>query len=97
MSSEKWMYVGCAVIVASNALQFVSTNWPSFLPSLHLALAGIVINTVSVIFTIIQAKRSANETSQEIWKGTLAGHIKKNLDNPDSRPPVGEKSDLKQS
>jgi len=100
MSSEKWMYVGCIVIVASNALQFVSTLWPSFLPSWHLALVGIVISTASVIFTILQARKSAIETQQQFdyeeqkrisgdWDGTQEGYIHRNLSNPDSRLPLG--------
>jgi hypothetical protein len=87
MSSKKWMYVGFATIFFANFLQTIGTflSWMS--P--WISVVGIAFSTVGAIFTIFQARKSAVETSQEIWKNTPAGHLEGNLHNADPRPPSG--------
>src|SRR5215469_335959 len=62
VSAMTWMWVGGVTIVISNVLQLFAL----YIPSLTLALVtiGLVLNTISVPFTIVQAYRSAREQQQ---------------------------------
>lgn len=84
MSSEKWMYVGCIVIAVSCILQFIGVYYPVC------NVIGLFVNMVSIPFTIFQSKKSAIETSQQIWRNTSEGRVVTNLGSRDSRSPMGK-------
>ena len=62
MQAKHWMYAGCAVIAMSNALQAIGTTFPVLS---YLSIVGIIVNTVSVPLTIIQAQKSTVESQQQ--------------------------------
>ena len=52
-----WLWIGSTTIVISTALQVVAL----YRPSLFLGAIGLILNAISVPFTIVQAYRSAVE------------------------------------